>query len=370
MSEVPRAYLDEFSEPAGYLEFASTGPVSHRVRAAVDRALAALETPEGAAVEPFVDWYRSATERAARLLGTAPERVAVLDTTSTGLFHVAFGLIGTAGNVVVAAHEFPANVYPWLRARDAGGPVLRLIDVPDLRVTPERIAAAVDRETVAVAVSLVDFRTGFAVDLPGLREAAGDALLVVDGIQGIGAIRARLDPADVIVAGGQKWLRAGWGAGLMAVSDRALDRLAPTLTGWVGVADFLDTATPAPHAALADAGRFQVGSPPMLGAVRLAAALEVLEIAGIEAIERVVRDRVERLLDVVAAAGAEVLAPWRFPGERAGILTFRLPEEDPAVTAARLEAAGLVVSQRAGWLRVAPHASTVPEAAGMLAEAL
>ena len=30
------------------------------------------------------------------------------------------------------------------------------------------------------------------------------------------------------------------------------------------------------------------------------------------------------------AAGAEVLAPWTHPGERAGILCFRLPGEDPA----------------------------------------
>ena len=33
---LPAAYLDEFSEPAGYSNFASIGPVSHRVRHAVD----------------------------------------------------------------------------------------------------------------------------------------------------------------------------------------------------------------------------------------------------------------------------------------------------------------------------------------------
>ncbi len=70
------------------------------------------------------------------------------------------------------------------------------------------------------------------------------------------------------------------------------------------------------------------------------------------------------------AAGAEVLAPWRGPEERAGILCFRLPGEDAAATVARLADAGLVVSRRSGWVRVAPHASTPPETAARLGEAL
>jgi len=73
---------------------------------------------------------------------------------------------------------------------------------------------------------------------------------------------------------------------------------------------------------------------------------------------------------LTARAGAEVLAPWRGPQERAGILCFRLPGEDAVTTAARLAEAGLVVSRRAGWVRVAPHASTPLETAGRLGEAL
>ena len=196
---------------------------------------------------------------------------------SAGIFQVAFGLLGAEGNVVLPAHEFPANVYPWMRAADVGGPEVRLVPCPDGRVTAERLAPAVDAATRAVAVSLVDFVTGFRVDLEELRAAFPGPLLVVDGIQGLGAVAASLAPADVLVAGGQKWMRAGWGSGVMAVGDRALERLAPTLTGWTGVERFLDFTAPPPHPILDAADRFQEGSPPFLGTLQLGAAAEVIE---------------------------------------------------------------------------------------------
>ncbi len=43
------------------------------------------------------------------------------------------------------------------------------------------------RDTSAVALSSVDYSTGFRADLDAMRELAGDALLVVDAIQGFGA---------------------------------------------------------------------------------------------------------------------------------------------------------------------------------------
>ena len=370
MTTLPAAYLEQFAEPPGYLEFASTGPVSRRVREAMAAALEIVASPPGSASQAIAARHEAALAAMARLVAVPVDRVTPVPSTSAGLFQVAFGLLERGGNVVLPAHEFPANVYPWLRAQGAGGPEVRLVPCPDHRVTAERLAPAVDAQTRAVTVSLVDFVTGFRVDLAELRLAFPTPLLVVDAIQGLGAVAAVLGPADVLVAGGQKWLRAGWGSGVMAVGDRALERLAPTLTGWCGVEHFLDFETPPPHGTLQTAGRFQEGSPPYLGTLQMGAAVEVIELAGVAAIEAAVLARTAAVEEVVRRAGAEVLAPWRRSQERAGIVSFRLPGEDPAATAARLAAAGLVVSRRSGWVRVSPHASTPPESAGMLREAL
>jgi selenocysteine lyase/cysteine desulfurase len=370
VTNLPAAYLDQFCEPPGYMEFASTGPVSHRVREAMASALATVAAPEGSAWAAIADRHQTALAAMARLVGTVPDRVTTIPSTSAGIFQVAFGLLGGGGNVVLPAHEFPANVYPWLRAEAAGGPEVRLVACPGWRVTAERLAPAVDTATRAVAVSLVDFVTGFRADLEELRGAFPGPLLVVDAIQGLGAVTAGLEPADVLVAGGQKWLRAGWGSGVMAVGDRALERLEPTLTGWCGVDHYLDFETPPPHEIRGDAGRFQQGSPPYLGTLQMGAAAEVIEMAGIDAIEAAVLARAAAVEEAARRAGAEVLAPWHGPRERAGIVCFRLPGEEPAATAARLAAAGLVVSRRSGWVRVSPHATTPPEAVRRLAEAL
>lgn len=370
MISLPAAYLAQFSEPPGYLEFASTGPLSQRVRQTVAEAMAAVSAPAGAVWESVESRVEAARAATARLVGVRPDQVTPVPSTSAGLFQAAFGLLGRGGNVVVPSHEFPANLYPWLRVAAAGGPEVRLLDCPDGRVTPEAVAGAVDRDTVAVSVSLVDFVTGFRVDPAALRAACGSALLVIDAIQGLGAVGAQLEPADVLVAGGQKWMRAGWGSGVMAVSDRARDLLAPVLTGWWGVERFLDFAQPPPHPPRDTADRFQVGSPAVFGALQFGAAVEVIDMAGMELVEAAIRERIEALEEAMRRAGAEVLAPWRSPAERAGILCFRLPGEDAADTAARLGAAGLVVSRRSGWVRVAPHASTPPDTAGRLGEAL
>lgn len=191
---LPSAYLQQFEEPRGYLEFASIGPVSRRVRTVLDEALQIVARPEVSLGSTILSRYDSAIAVLARFMGVPAERVTAVPATSVGLFQVAFGMLGTGGNVVVPAHEFPANLYPWIRAEQAGGPQVRTLEVPDYRVTPDVIAGTVDADTRAVAVSLVDFRSGFLVDLDGLRKAAGDALLVVDAIQGLGAVHAGLGP--------------------------------------------------------------------------------------------------------------------------------------------------------------------------------
>ncbi len=365
---LPAPYVNAFAEPFGYLNFASIGPVSRRVKQENAAAFELLHAPAGEVVPAAVEVYEAGKRRLAALLGWEPDLVTVTPATSAGLFQAAFGLPG--GNVVVPASEFPANVYPWLRAAGRGGPEVRLVDLPGGRLTPDAVAAAVDAATVAVSVSFVDFLTGFRADLAALREAAGDALLVVDAIHGLGAVATPAGVADVVVGAGQKWLRAGWGAGFIAVSERARDRLAPTLVGWYGVEGFLDTDAPPPHPPRGDAERYHMGSPPLFGAVALGAAASVIEEAGIAAIETAVLERACQLEDVVRAAGAEVLAPWRSDRERSGILSFRLPGEAPALTGDRLRAAGLVLSARGSWVRLSPHATTPPEVAELLADAL
>ncbi len=367
---VPAAYLREFSEPVGFMDHAAVSPLPQRVRVALADTMAAMSAPPAPIGPSITGVYEASLATMARFVGASPEQVTVVPSTSAALFATAFGFIGVDGNVVFAAHEFPANQYPWMRAEALGGLAVRRVPVPDGRVTADALRDAVDSDTRVVTVSLVDFRTGFRVDVPAIRELVPDGILVVDAIQGLGAVAASLAPADVLASAGHKWMRAGFGSGVLAVSGRALDRISPALAGWWAVEDAFDFGTPPPHEERADAERFQLGAPAMFGALAFATAVEVIELAGITAIEATILDLVASIEDVLASAGAEVIAPWRTPAERAGIVSFRMPGIDPLDTHRRLLDVGISSTCYGRDVRLAPHASTDPDSVELLAEAL
>ena len=365
---LPRSFLDHYDEPFGFLDFAAIGAMSVPAR----RRLAWIAEVMAGAEEKLVPFVmgelQAASSLGARLLSTDPERVSIVPNTSTGLFTVAFGL--PHGSVVVPETEFPANLYPWLRAAEAGRIELRMVEVPAGRLTADVVAAAVDASTVAVVASYVDYHTGFRCELASLREAAGEALLVIDAVQGLGALQFSMEHVDVAVAAGHKWLRAGGGVGLFAVSDRALGKLSPTLVGWPGVEDPFDVSAPLPHTPLAGAGRFTMGSPPFTAVAALRGSLEALAEVSIEDVETAVITVSKSVEEEVLAGGGEMLCPPLTDSERSGIVTFRPAGEPSADAYARLTEAGFFLTERDGFLRVAPHASTHPDAPAAFGEVL
>ena len=167
----------------------------------------------------------------AALTGFRADQVVFQPNTSQGLMHAMFGI---TGGVALSPAEFPSLTFAATRAAQALG-VLAAGLARRPSPAASRRAASADQDlpasVVAVAVSLVDFRTGYLADLEGIRQVIGDRLLIVDATQGFGVVDAPYQLADVVVAGGQKWPRAGWGTGFLALSDRALDHLTPGLVG-------------------------------------------------------------------------------------------------------------------------------------------
>lgn len=357
-------YAGHFGEPEGYLDFARYGPPSHDVLDATAAALTASAHAGHTTVNDLMLAEPRARAAAARLAGTDPGHVALLPNASTGLFHAAFGI--ASGAVLVPAADFPANHYPWRRTAALGRAEPRWLGS---RPTPDAVRAALTDDVVAVSLSAVDFRTGYRADLAALREVIGpDRLLIVDAMQAFGVAELPWDAADVVVTGGQKWLRASWGTGFAALSDRALERLEPTLTGWTGIQD-VAVFDDAEHPAAQDALRWSITNLSPVTAAALAAALELVERVTVPAIAAHVHDRVGELLDTVEESGGEILSP-RAPHERAGIVSFHIPGTDPATTAKALHAEGVTPSVRADSVRLSAHASTTSGAVARVRAAL
>lgn len=299
--------------------------------------------------------------QAAGLLGARHvHEVAFTGNTSEGLSAVAWGLDWKAGESVVGAGpEFPSNVYPWLSLTSLGVEY-RPVPERDGRVEAERVLAAVDSTTRVVAVSWVQYATGYRIDLQrlavGCRERG--VLLVVDAIQGAGALTLDADGLglDAVALASHKWLLGPEGLGLLYVSDRVIDRFRPVRHGWRSVADRYEWGTFDPTPATG-ALRFEAGTLNSYGIHALGASLDLLCGFGAAAAEARVLALAGRVATGLERLGFE-LAVARAddrPEEISGIVAGTHPDRPAEDLAGALEERGIVVSHRAGRLRFSPH---------------
>jgi selenocysteine lyase/cysteine desulfurase len=356
-------FLDGFSEEPGYLDYARVAPIGRTVLQEQHAMSDVLSHSRFGATESIHQEQDERVRVAVSLLtGFEPDRVVFQPNTSMGLLHAMFGLTGT---VALAPSEFPSLTVSAVRAHEAMHALEPLwLETDGGRVTPGNIKRQLKKNTAAVAVSLVDFRTGYLVDLEGIRQVIGDRLLIVDAIQGFGVANVPYTLADVVVSGGQKWVRAGWGTGFMAMSDRALERLTPVLSGFSateGEPTPLDVV-PAPAAGVR---AYSVTFADPIAQARLAAALEEVHDVGVGVIRDAVIERTGQIIDVADEFGIPVVSS-RNLNERAGIVVVEPDADQLTVLAASLHNHGITATRRQGAIRLSAHASTTDETIAML----
>ncbi|MHA6757531.1 aminotransferase class V-fold PLP-dependent enzyme [Streptacidiphilus sp. PAMC 29251] len=346
-----------------YLDYAGFGrlrpPAVRAMRAALEEVL-----PDGS-VHVGQLFGARATARAAfaRLLDCSPAEVALVPNTSTGVHLVADGLDWRPGDqVVLFQGDFPANVRPWLRLERLG---VKPCWVPMRQggYLLEDVAAAIGPQTRLVAVSHVNFATGFRCDLGAVCALAArvGALVSVDAVQSLGVLPLSMadTPVDFLAAGAHKWLCGPPGTGVFYCRAERLPLLRSTPTGWFGF-DGAAELMKGPGALRYDlperatAARVEGGMYDVLGVVGLAAALAELEsVGGAAAAARtlLLADRVRSaLLDRgYCPAGSSD------PAAQSGIVSFSEPGGDSARMVADLARAGIQVSVPDGLVRVSPH---------------
>lgn len=355
------SYLETFDEEPGYLDWAAFGPLSPavQVEAAADAELLATGRRSGIGlVNGRVDEARTLV---AELLDAPVDDVTLQPSTSIGLLHAFFGL---TGDVLVSPAEFPALTVAARRAQDALGK-LRVCDLPADFVTPETVRDALTDEVTAVALSLVDYRTGHVADLTAIRDVIGDRLLIVDAIQGFGVTEADYAAADVVCGHGYKWLRAGRGTGFARFSARARERIAPVLSGISGSDD--DIGAPGTPVPAAGSGAYEISRADPLAASRLAAALREIRDVGVATIAATVRDRARHMMALADRYGVPVLTPR---DSHAGIVSLVPEGPDASAIAAALANHGVTATARGGIVRVSAHAGTVSDTLRLFGDAL
>ncbi|MGH9932421.1 MAG: aminotransferase class V-fold PLP-dependent enzyme [Pyrinomonadaceae bacterium] len=310
----------------------------------------------------------------AEMLGARPEQVAFMRNTSDGLSTVANGLDWRPGdNLVTFRHEFPSNLYPWLRLRDALGVEVRVCEERDGRVDIDELIRLVDGKTRIVAISQVQYASGFRADLEriGRVARAHDALLVVDVIQALGVIPIDVEAelVDVAAAACHKWLLTPEGVGLLYLSARARERIQPTLVGWTSVLnpdDYGNYEQGWNQGTLA----WETGTAPVALIHGLEASLKLLNEVGIPRIQAYLEMLTDHLCEQLRNKDYQVVSSRR-AGEKSQIVCIRRTAGLSSMDLyAHLRERNIITAPRGDRLRISPHFYNTLEEMDELANAL
>ncbi len=357
-----------------YLNSAAVAPLP---TVAVEAVLSQLKDASENGTVNFNDWIATkarARDLVAEMLKVKSEQIAIMRNTSDGFASVANGFKWKRGdNIVNFAKEFPANFYAWRRVRDVFDVEIRLCPEKNGRIDLEEFINLIDSNTKLVSISAVQFASGFRADLERIGEAARkvDALFAVDIIQGFGAMPFDLPAQKIDIAAGasHKWLCAPEGCGILYLSERARERVEPTLVGWISVTDawnFDDLEQSFKPNALA----WESGTGGAALFYGLEQSLKLLHETGAVKIAGYLEDLTDYLCEILAGKNYEIISS-REEGEKSQIICIKhCGGLSPMEITAHLERESVIVSPRGEGIRIAPHFFNNREDIERLAEKL
>lgn len=335
-----RAHFPELEPGRIYLDGNSLGRTSMEAEAAIR---ATVDAWRERLVEGWTDWVelpRRVGDRLARVcLGAQSGEVLATDSVTVNLYKLAHAALDQReGAVVTDAENFPTDRYVLAGVAATRGRPFVLAATPDeaLRVP----------DAALVSLSHVDYRTGRRLAMAEATRST-DALVIWDLSHSVGAVAIELSSVDLAVGCTYKYLNAGPGAPAFLYVKRELqERLISPIQGWFGQRDQFAMGPAYDPADGID--RFMAGTPPILGLAAVDASLELVEVAGMRAIEAkagALTGLAIELADAwLAELGFEVATP-RDPAMRGAHVALRHPDAWP-ICRALIERERVVVDFR------------------------
>ncbi|MDP6543741.1 MAG: aminotransferase class V-fold PLP-dependent enzyme [Phycisphaerae bacterium] len=302
----------------------------------------------------------------ADLTGAEPRNFSFMKNTAEAMSAIANGYPLSEGDEIISyVHEYPSNHYPWLVQQRRGARLVLLDDtdpIGDLAPGKPRgwslndLERATTERTRIVAISHVQFTSGFAADLAEIGEFCRQRGidLVVDVAQSLGALPVR--PVEwgvsAMAGSGWKWLLGPIGSGVMYTSPEFRAKLDMVLTGAnivVQGQNYLDHTWDI----LEDGRRFEYSTVQLSYAAALGRSVSEVFC---KYDPKDVRDEIFRLQDVfLSRVDTKRYRPVLFDrAHRSGILAI-VTQGDLGDIIAKLAARDVCVSARGGYLRIAPH---------------
>ncbi len=319
-------------QPLVYLDNAAT---TQRPRCVIEKIVEVYER-QYANVHRGIHWlsdqstdlFEEAREKTRRFIN-APLREEVIFTTgATGAINLVARSWGDANlqagdEILVTEMEHHSNLVPWHQLAERSGCRVKFIPITDEgRLDLEQLPALLTEKTKLVAFTAVSNVLGTINPVVEIVEQAhqAGALALVDAAQS--APHGRNDVqawnADFVAFSGHKML-APSGVGILYGRASLLDAMPPFLGGGSMIHRVtMDGFEPAELPA-----KFEAGTPPIVSAIGLGAAIDYLEDIGVDNIHHYAQMLTQQAHDVLEeVGGVRFFGPP--PAEKAGIVSFTL----------------------------------------------
>ncbi len=254
--------------------------------------------------------------------------------------------VGPGDEVVITEMEHHSNIVPWQLLTERTGATLRWFGITDDGLLDlSNIDDLITERTKVVSLTWVSNMLGTVNPIRQIADRAHEvgAVVIVDAAQAVPQL-----PVDVVASGADFLAFTGHkcvgptGIGVLWGKAELLDRLPP----FHGGGEMIETVTmerstyaKAPH-------KYEAGTPPIVEAVGLGAAVDYLGHVGMEAIHAHEQAITGYALDGMATVpGLTVLGPLD-PTLRGGAVSFEIDGVHPHDVAQVLDSRGIAV--RAG----------------------
>lgn len=295
------------------------------------------------------DHYENARQTVARYLNAASDEEIIFTRNVTSSINLVAHCYGRAflksGDEIIITHmEHHANIVPWQLLREAIGIELKVIPIDDAgNLMMDKFEELLSPRTRLVSVTHISNVLGTVLPVKEIIRLAHahDARVLIDGAQGIMHSRVDVQELDVDFYGftGHK-LYGPSGIGVLYGKRDILNSMPP----YEGGGDMIDRVTFEKTTYRETPARFEAGTPAIVEAAGLAAAVEYVESIGIERIAA----HEQSLLDY-ATARLSAIEGLRIYGEaedKAGVVSFTIEGVHPHDISTIIDSHGVAV--RAG----------------------
>jgi len=295
--------------------------------------------------------YESSRANVAKFIGANTDEVVFTKSATESLNMVAYSLgnpgstphISAGDEIVVSEMEHHANLIPWQQLAKRTGAKLTWFSITkDGRLDLSDISKVITKKTKIVAITHQSNVFGTIVPLTEITKAAHSvgALVVLDACQSAPhfAIDVKKLDVDFLAFSGHKAL-GPTGVGVLWGKAEVLEKLEPALFG----GSMVDSVTMEGATWASAPRKFEAGVPNMAQAVGLSAAIDYLNMVGMNKIFEHEQELTQQLLTGLSKiSGVNVVGPLDMK-DRGGVISFTVDGVHPHDVGQVLDQYGIAV---------------------------